>query len=61
MGADEWRVGEGAWPPARLGQVSLFYSLAMATTAASVPSGFRRIFAWPRLRFTLIFRELLAC
>ena len=26
----------------------------MATTAASVPSGFRRIFAWPRLRFTLI-------
>jgi signal transduction histidine kinase len=25
----------------------------MASTAASVPSGFRRIFAWPRLRFTL--------
>jgi len=26
----------------------------MASTAATVPSGFRRIFAWPRLRFTLI-------
>jgi hypothetical protein len=26
----------------------------MATTAASVPTGFRRIYAWPRVRFTLI-------
>jgi len=31
----------------------MFYSQVMATTTASVPSGFRRIFAWPRLRFTL--------
>jgi hypothetical protein len=26
----------------------------MASTAASIPSGFRRILAWPRVRFTLI-------
>jgi len=26
----------------------------MATTAASIPTGFRRIFSWPRVRFTLI-------
>ena len=26
----------------------------MATTAASVPTGFRRIYSWPRVRFTLI-------
>jgi hypothetical protein len=26
----------------------------MATTAASVPSGFKRIFSWPRVRFTLV-------
>ena len=26
----------------------------MASTAASLPTGFRRILAWPRVRFTLI-------
>ena len=26
----------------------------MASTAASLPTGFRRIFSWPRVRFTLI-------
>jgi hypothetical protein len=33
---------------------ALLYSQVMATTAASVPRGFSPIFAWPRLRFTLI-------
>jgi len=32
----------------------LLYSAAVASTAASLPTGFRRIFAWPRVRFTLI-------
>ena len=45
-----------AWPEGQcraLGAVALFYSQAMAITAASIPTGFRRIFSWPRLRFTL--------
>jgi hypothetical protein len=33
---------------------ALLYSPCMASTAASIPTGFRRIFAWPRVRFTLI-------
>lgn len=35
------------------GAATLFYSHAMASTALSAPTGFARIFAWPRLRFTL--------
>jgi hypothetical protein len=31
----------------------LFYSPAVASTALTPPTGFARIFAWPRLRFTL--------
>ncbi len=36
------------------GAITLLYSPFMASTAASIPTGFRRIFAWPRVRFTLI-------
>jgi len=34
--------------------LTLFYSASMASTAASVPTGYRRIFAWPRVRLVLI-------
>ena len=40
--------------PRACAAITLFYSPAMATTAASIPTGFRRIFAWPRVRFTLV-------
>jgi hypothetical protein len=32
---------------------ALFYSLAVVTPTPALPTGFARIFAWPRLRFTL--------
>ena len=45
-----WRLsgGLGAGPAG-----TLFYSPTMESTAPSAPTGFKRIFAWPRLRFTL--------
>ena len=46
--------GPSAVPRRGLAVVALFYSPAMVSTAASLPTGFRRIFAWPRVRFVLI-------
>jgi signal transduction histidine kinase len=40
--------------PGAFAMAALLYSPFMASTAASIPTGFRRIFAWPRVRFTLI-------
>src|SRR4051812_14490263 len=40
--------------PGGCAMAALLYSPFMASTAASIPTGFRRIFAWPRVRFTLI-------
>jgi len=37
----------------------MFYSPCMVSTAASVPTGFRRIYAWPRVRFVLIVAGIL--
>jgi hypothetical protein len=41
-------------PPGACAVAPLLYSPSMASTAASLPTGFRRIFAWPRVRFTLM-------
>ena len=46
--------GSAAVGRARSAASPLLYSPRMASTAASLPSGFRRIFAWPRVRFTLL-------
>ena len=37
----------------------MFYSLRMVSSAASLPTGFRRIFAWPRVRFVLVVAGIL--
>ena len=46
--------GSAAVGRARSAASPLLYSPRMASTAASLPTGFRRIFAWPRVRFTLL-------